>query len=302
MSSTGMLIVIDGLDGSGKNTQAEMLYNFFKENITDKVIKISFPDYDYHTGKVVREMLTGKFNIGVNEWPFDKSIKKSLFYSFDRMVAMYRKMPEYDNKTIAELYYKEGYVIICDRYTTSNFIHMGADIQRFDLVSFISQLEGLEYSTMGIIRPDIVIALTLNPETSMKLIDKRGNEKDDHENLNHLKKAYNTMNHILKYIKTDWYNIDCNDEENDFIKDKDVIQREIRRIIQSYTNDKINKLITYDSESAWYRVYKSFEKIKNNEKQNVKSMNKCPQCNHDLNEMVTIDGYYCRHCDNVWIL
>ena len=94
MSSTGMLIVIDGLDGSGKNTQAEMLYNFFKENITDKVIKISFPDYDYHTGKVVREMLTGKFNIGVNEWPFDKSIKKSLFYSFDRMVAMYRKMPE----------------------------------------------------------------------------------------------------------------------------------------------------------------------------------------------------------------
>ena len=231
MSSTGMLIVIDGLDGSGKNTQAEMLYNFFKENITDKVIKISFPDYDYHTGKVVREMLTGKFNIGVNELPFDKSIKKSLFYSFDRMIAMYRKLPEYDNKTIAELYYKEGYVIICDRYTTSNFIHMGVDIQRFDLVSFISQLEGLEYSTMGIIRPDIVIALTLNPETSMKLIDKRGNEKDDHENLNHLKKAYDTMNHILKYIKTDWYNIDCNDEENDFIKDKDVIQREIRRII-----------------------------------------------------------------------
>ena len=302
MSSTGMLIVIDGLDGSGKNTQAEMLYNFFKENITDKVIKISFPDYDYHTGKVVREMLTGKFNIGVNEWPFDKSIKKSLFYSFDRMIAMYRKLPEYDNKTIAELYYKEGYVIICDRYTTSNFIHMGVNIRRFDLPSFISQLEGLEYSTMGIIRPDMVITLYLKPEISMKLIDKRGNEKDDHENLNHLKKAYDTMNHILKYIKTDWYNIDCNDEENDFIKDKDVIQREIRRIIQSYTNDKINKLITYDSESAWYRVYKSFEKIKNNEKLNVKPMNKCPQCNHDLNEMVTIDGYYCRHCDNVWIL
>ena len=298
MSSTGMLIVIDGLDGSGKNTQAEMLYNFFKENITDKVIKISFPDYDYHTGKVVREMLTGKFNIGVNEWPFDKSIKKSLFYSFDRMVAMYRKMPEYDNKTLAELYYKEGYVIICDRYTTSNFIHMGVNIRRFDLPSFISQLEGLEYSTMGIIRPDIVIALTLNPETSMKLIDKRGNEKDDHENLNHLKKAYNTMNHILKYIKTDWYNIDCNDEENDFIKDKDVIQREIRRIIETHISGMI-----YNKDNTIIRnMIKAFNKIKINENLKAKSLNKCPQCNHDLNEMVTIDGYYCRHCDNVWIL
>ena len=298
MSSTGMLIVIDGLDGSGKNTQAEMLYNFFKENITDKVIKISFPDYDYHTGKVVREMLTGKFNIGVNEWPFDKSIKKSLFYSFDRMVAMYRKMPEYDNKTLAELYYKEGYVIICDRYTTSNFIHMGVNIRRFDLPSFISQLEGLEYSTMGIIRPDIVIALTLNPETSMKLIDERGNEKDDHENLNHLKKAYNTMNHILKYIKTDWYNIDCNDEENNFIKDKDVIQREIRRIIETHISGMI-----YNKDNTIIRnMIKAFNKIKINENLKAKSLNKCPQCNHDLNEMVTIDGYYCRHCDNVWIL
>ena len=298
MSSTGMLIVIDGLDGSGKNTQAEMLYNFFKENITDKVIKISFPDYDYHTGKVVREMLTGKFNIGVNEWPFDKSIKKSLFYSFDRMVAMYRKIPEYDNKTIAELYYKEGYVIICDRYTTSNFIHMGVNIRRFDLPSFISQLEGLEYSTMGIIRPDIVIALTLNPETSMKLIDERGNEKDDHENLNHLKKAYNTMNHILKYIKTDWYNIDCNDEENDFIKDKDVIQREIRRIIETHISGMI-----YNKDNTIIRnMIKAFNKIKINEDLKAKSLNKCPQCNHDLNEMVTIDGYYCRHCDNVWKL
>ena len=298
MSSTGMLIVIDGLDGSGKNTQAEMLYNFFKENITDKVIKISFPDYDYHTGKVVREMLTGKFNIGVNEWPFDKSIKKSLFYSFDRMIAMYRKLPEYDNKTIAELYYKEGYVIICDRYTTSNFIHMGVDIQRFDLVSFINQLEGLEYSTMGIIRPDIVIALTLNPETSMKLIDERGNEKDDHENLNHLKKAYDVMNHILKYIKTDWYNIDCNDEENDFIKDKDVIQREIRRIIETHISGMI-----YNKDNTIIRnMIKAFNKIKINENLKAKSLNKCPQCNHDLNEMVTIDGYYCRHCDNVWKL
>ena len=298
MSSTGMLIVIDGLDGSGKNTQAEMLYNFFKENITDKVIKISFPDYDYHTGKVVREMLTGKFNIGVNEWPFDKSIKKSLFYSFDRMVAMYRKMPEYDNKTLAELYYKEGYVIICDRYTTSNFIHMGVNIRRFDLPSFISQLEGLEYSTMGIIRPDIVIALTLNPETSMKLIDKRGNEKDDHENLNHLKKAYNTMNHILKYIKTDWYNIDCNDEENDFIKDKDVIQREIRRIIETHISGMI-----YNKDNTIIRnMIKAFNKIKINEDLKAKSMNKCPQCNHELNELITIDGYYCRYCDNVWIL
>ena len=298
MSSTGMLIVIDGLDGSGKNTQAEMLYNFFKENITDKVIKISFPDYDYHTGKVVREMLTGKFNIGVNEWPFDKSIKKSLFYSFDRMVAMYRKMPEYDNKTIAELYYKEGYVIICDRYTTSNFIHMGVNIRRFDLPSFISQLEGLEYSTMGIIRPDIVIALTLNPETSMKLIDERGNEKDDHENLNHLKKAYNTMNHILKYIKTDWYNIDCNDEENNFIKDKDVIQREIRRIIETHISGMI-----YNKDNTIIRnMIKAFNKIKINEDLKAKSLNKCPQCNHDLNELMTIDGYYCRHCDNVWIL
>ena len=298
MSSTGMLIVIDGLDGSGKNTQAEMLYNFFKENITDKVIKISFPDYDFHTGKVVREMLTGKFNIGVNEWPFDKSIKKSLFYSFDRMVAMYRKMPEYDNKTLAELYYKEGYVIICDRYTTSNFIHMGVNIRRFDLPSFISQLEGLEYSTMGIIRPDIVIALTLNPETSMKLIDKRGNEKDDHENLNHLKKAYNTMNHILKYIKTDWYNIDCNDEENNFIKDKDVIQREIRRIIETHISGMV-----YNKDNTIIRnMIKAFNKIKINENLKDKSLNKCPQCNHDLNELITIDGYYCRHCDNVWKL
>ena len=46
MSNKGLLIVIDGLDGSGKNTQTNILYNFFRKNGVNKIIKLSFPDYD----------------------------------------------------------------------------------------------------------------------------------------------------------------------------------------------------------------------------------------------------------------
>ena len=191
-------------------------------------------------------------------------------------------MPKYNNKSIRDLY-MEGYIIICDRYTTSNFFHMTIDIDEnnFDTEMFVNELEEIEYKKMFILKPDIVITLLLDPEISMKLIEKRGNERDDHENLVHLKKAYDKLKYILT-IKPDWKVINCNNDKGDFIKDQLIIQNEIRSILRDcVAKELLDEII---------------DKIDNN------GLTICPKCNNKLIQMIfEPEKYYCPNCDSVWI-
>lgn len=167
----GKLIVIEGLDGSGKATQSELLYHSFLE-MDVPVRKISFPDYGQPSSTLVKMYLSGE--IGSLEEV--NAYAASSFYAVDRYVS-YQTQWKSD--------YLGGKLIIADRYTTSNAAHQMVKLPRGEWEGFLTWLEEYEYSLLGIPRPDGVIYLDMEPETSRRLIEARyggdQTKKDIHE-------------------------------------------------------------------------------------------------------------------------
>lgn len=189
----GKIIVIDGLDGSGKHTQSEILL----ETLTNEGYKcklVAFPKYESITGNIVTEYLSGKFNLDDS---FDSKMRTSMLYSYDRMYNMYFNLDE-NNKSLMD-YYNEDYIIICDRYVSSNYLFMTHMMGDFDFTKYIWRMEKLEYDCMGLPKPDMTIFLEIPPTKSLELVEKRGNKKDIHETEEVLNKAYYSMQRYKQY-------------------------------------------------------------------------------------------------------
>lgn len=194
----GKLIVIEGLDGSGKSTQIELL----KSKLSDKSVhQIKLPDYDSPSSTLVKMYLHGEF--GKN--PDDvNAYAASAFYAVDRFANYKTKWKEF---------YDRGDIIISDRYTTSNAYHQSTKIPRDDWSAYFSWLEEFEYNQIGIPKPDAVIYLDMPIEISQKMMSKRysGDEskKDIHEsNINYLLKCREAA--LVAAEKMNWHVIKCN--------------------------------------------------------------------------------------------
>lgn len=166
----GKLIVIEGLDGSGKSTQIEVLKNKLNGK---NVHQIKLPDYDSPSSSLVKMYLGGDF--GKN--PEDvNAYAASAFYAVDRFANYKTKWKEY---------YDNGDIIISDRYTTSNAYHQATKIAEQDRKDFFKWLEDFEYGLIAIPKPDIVIYLDMPVEISQKMMSERyrgdENKKDIHE-------------------------------------------------------------------------------------------------------------------------
>lgn len=192
------IIVIEGTDCSGKQTQSELL----KERLIKdgyKVAEFSFPMYETPTGKIVGGPYLGKESIckgwfpeGANEVPGKVA---SLYYAADRL---------YNLKTINE-YIKNDYVIILDRYTTSNMAHQGGKLKtKEERQEMFKWIEQLEYDLLGLPRPDIKIFLHLPYEYSKEL-HKNRKELDEleksEENMVNAERAYLEMAEMFDFIK-----------------------------------------------------------------------------------------------------
>lgn len=168
----GKLIVIEGLDGSGKSTQLELLYkNLVAENINAKTV--SFPDYDDPSSTLVKMYLGGEFGTKPDDV---NAFAASLFYAVDRF-ASYKKH--------WEDYYINGGTVIAGRYVTSNAVHQTAKLPKEEWDEYLNWLYTLEYERVGIPKPDLVIFLDMPCEISQKLLEKRyggdSGKKDIHE-------------------------------------------------------------------------------------------------------------------------
>ncbi|MBQ3008168.1 MAG: deoxynucleoside kinase [Oscillospiraceae bacterium] len=168
----GRLIVIEGLDGSGKGTQAKMLFDTLGQQ-GRKVKKVSFPVYESDSSALVRMYLAGQFG----SKPGDvNAYAASSFYAVDRFASF---------KTDWEKLYNDDYIIIADRYTTSNGVHQCSKLPEEQWEEFMDWLYDFEYKKMGIPAPDMVIYLDMSPRVSQKLLSGRyqGDEskKDIHE-------------------------------------------------------------------------------------------------------------------------
>lgn len=168
----GKLIVIEGLDGSGKSTQLDLLpQNLLKHGIESKTV--SFPDYNSDSSALVKMYLSGKFGTKPSDV---NAYAASLFYAVDRFASY---------KTTWGDYYNQNGVIVSGRYTTSNAVHQTSKMDENDWQGFLDWLYDLEYNKVGIPKPDRVIFLDMPIEVSQKLLSGRykGDEakKDIHE-------------------------------------------------------------------------------------------------------------------------
>ncbi|MBR8701952.1 Thymidylate kinase [Fusobacterium sp. DD29] len=214
----GRLIVIEGTDSSGKETQTKKLFERF-EREGKKVRKISFPNYESPACAPVKMYLAGEFGDNankVNPYPV------SAMYAIDRY-ASYKK-------DWGEFYENDG-ILITDRYTTSNMVHQASKIaDENEKKKYLDWLEDLEYEKMELPRPDMVIFLNMPTEMAVKLMAERKNKitgedkKDIHEkNVDYLKKSYTNACEIAD--KYSWKEIKC--VENGRLKSIDEIGDEI---------------------------------------------------------------------------
>lgn len=177
----GKLIVIEGLDGSGKGTQTALLTAALTEKGIN-VKQVSFPDYNNPSSALVKMYLNGE----LGSKPDDvNAYAASSFYAVDRY-ASYKQFWQAD--------YESGTVILADRYATSNAIYQLSKLAENERTDYLNWLEFYEYTQLQLPKPDAVIYLDVPIEISQKLLDKRYSgdttKKDLHEsNLEFLKQC-----------------------------------------------------------------------------------------------------------------
>ena len=213
------IIVIEGLDGSGKATQTALL----AQKLSDRGIKVrrlEYPDYDSPSSSLVKMYLGGEFG----GKPEDvNAYAASAFYAVDRAAGFLGDW---------KADYPSGTLFLCDRYCTSNIIYQMAKVSDNDRDAFIEWQADFEYDKLGLPRPDAVIYLDVSPDVSQKLMEKRyggdQSKKDLHEsNLSFLLSCRKSALYAAE--KCGWKIIDCC--ENGDIKPIDKISEEIEKAV-----------------------------------------------------------------------
>ena len=173
----GKLIVLEGIDGSGKSAQYRRLCERLEK---DKIAynHIVFPRYDRDSSALIRLYLGGAFGTHPGDV---NAYTASAFYAVDRF-ASYRD----DWGRI----YENGGLILSDRYTTSNAVHQGSKLPDAELPAFFSWLADLEYNKMGLPEPDLVIYLDVDLETSRRRMRRREEKTHTHADIHEMDSDY----------------------------------------------------------------------------------------------------------------
>ena len=216
--SKGKLIVIEGTDCSGKQTQTELLVKFLKEK-GYKAISFSFPNYASPTGKIIGSSYLGKndnsvFTEGILN--VDPKIS-SLYYAADRAY----------NINIIKKYLELNYIVVLNRYVESNMAFQGGKIKDIKKRNEMYEwLDNLEFVLLELPRPDYVIFLYVPYEHVCYLKHKR--KEQANETMLHMAEiAYLELSTIYDYQK-----IKC-------------VQNNILRTIDDISEEISKKVITY---------------------------------------------------------
>lgn len=203
---SGNFIVIEGLDGSGKATQTELLYESIKKS-GEEIKKISFPNYSDPSSSLVKMYLRGDFGKNSSD---TNCYAASSFYSVDRY-ASYQKYWKED--------YKQGKIILSDRYTTANMVHQTSKLPKESWDSFTNWIYDFEFEKLLLPIPNLVIYLDMSPNVSKKLILKRYDgdktKEDIHEaDFEYLLQCREAAMYSAE--KYGWVVVKCDDGENPY--------------------------------------------------------------------------------------
>lgn len=211
-------IVIEGVDGSWKWTQVELLRAYL-ENKWFTVGILDFPRYEMESSYFVKKYLNGNYGWIDEVWPK----VASLFYALDRYDA---------KKSILKLI-EENDFVISNRYVSANLVHQSTKLPDDEVEEFLLWATDLEYGTLWLPKPDLTLFLNIEHTTSSKLISSKdernyienGSNKDLHEgDTEHLSQAVSIGRKISQTLEN-WKVIEC--EENGEMLSREIITRKI---------------------------------------------------------------------------
>ncbi|HEY1042077.1 MAG TPA: deoxynucleoside kinase [Candidatus Paceibacterota bacterium] len=210
-AAKGKIIVLDGNDGSGKETQSKLLAERFRKEGLEVYLE-SFPRYKKSkAGKFIGELLNGEHGSISTLSPELMSVP----YALDRVGSSAEILQAVS----------EGRVVILDRFTSSNQMHQGGKIEdEQERIAFLKWLDELEHEELGIPRSDCVVYLKVPVDISVKLLKekraaKNGSLKEGELDQVESDRLYLERSHAmanwLAQREQSWSVIDCTNESGD---------------------------------------------------------------------------------------
>jgi dTMP kinase len=223
MGSRGTLIAIEGIDGAGKHTQAQLLTHWFAARDIS-CVAFSFPRYESSFGRLIASFLNGEF--GKLE-TVDAHLS-ALLYAGDRFQAK----PELAAALAA------GKTILADRYVASNLAHQTARVAPEGRAEFMAWLRQLEYGIYGLPVEDLVIYLRLGASEAQQRVGRKAArsytplERDQQEsNLTHLEQAAQVYDDLAN--EPNWVTVECFDAAAAAMRSPEEIHRTVLAAVES---------------------------------------------------------------------
>ncbi len=230
--SQGIFIAFEGLDGSGKSTQAELLAEKLNKE-KGEVFEVDFPQYGNKSAGPLEKYLNGEYGGEDDVRPEVASI----FFACDRYDGSFKLKEELS----------KGSILIADRYTASNAGHQGGKItDKEKRREFIKWLYKLEYEIFEIPRPDISFILKTTPELAFKKSKEKKKEKkkkvisavgeeakdgDIHErSLNHLERALDSYLFLAEEHPDEYFVIESVDDDGRLLPPEKIHQKIIKKV------------------------------------------------------------------------
>ena len=222
MTTPGKLIAVEGIDGSGKRTQVEILTLTLKAR-GHSVYSTGFPQYDSWFGKMVGKFLNGDLG------PLDRVDPhfSAMLYAGDRFETKYKLEAALDS----------GQIVLVDRYIASNLAHQTARVRPAQRSEFLQWIEHLEYEIYGLPRENLILYLRVPPQEAQRLVALKSArsytsvQRDLQEaSLRHLEDAAEMYESLSR--STPWATIQCFDATRNAMREPEDIAMEVLAAVE----------------------------------------------------------------------
>lgn len=229
MTMAGLLVALEGIDGSGKGTQARLLHERLHRSGISSTI-VAFPRYDETLfGRAIARYLNGEFG------PLDRIPAEfaALLFAGDR----------FESRPLIERCRRQYACVIFDRYVPSNVAHQGARVpaERWD--EFRCWLERIEYDVYELPRPDAVIWLDVSPAIAQQLVGRKGTRRytELKADLHEADREYlSAVRRIYGYLaqQPGWHRVPVEGDSDGTLRSVDAVHRDVWRIVEQLLLDR----------------------------------------------------------------
>src|SRR5712692_10279866 len=223
MPHRGRFIAIEGIDGSGKRTQIDLLSHALEARGVAHV-RYSFPRYESSFGRLVARYLNGEFG----RLDAVDAHLSALLFAGDR----------FESKAELEAALAEGKTVLADRYIGSNLAHQTERVAPAQREEFLSWLKRLEYGIYGLPVEDLVLYLRVPAAEAHRLVglkSARNYTARRHDlqeaDLRHLEQAAEIYDRLV--TEPNWVRIECVDAQSGALSAPEKIHQDVLAAVES---------------------------------------------------------------------